>query len=334
MTTDVGWLALTYGGMLVAAGTACLGPFSSRDGQQAGRAAWCAAWLAATIWYLPRLGVIPAFRPLTVFLALPALPHQAAASPPSALLAAAFAPAAWTVAAGLLARLARRPAAAAVIWLATIAGAGMVAWGIRGSFVGGSVASAVALGGLVDRAIARRCWLASRLVAYWASFVGTFAVLIPVAVSARDGAPRAVPLAIGAPLAGLLVLIAAPLALAATRAFVRAGGTPEPLDPPARLCRTGVYARLRHPLQLAEIFFVGSGSLLVGTRSALLFLALFAAALVGPLRIFEERRLASRFGARFEEYRRWCPAFVPRRRAAQPRRAWRSRPRPPEPVAG
>jgi protein-S-isoprenylcysteine O-methyltransferase Ste14 len=301
MTTDLGWLALTYGGMLVAAGAACLGPFSIRDGQQTGRAAWCAAWLAATIWYLSDLGVIGVigrFRP----------------SAPSALLAGAFAPGAWTVAAALLARLPRRPAAAAAIWMAAIAGSAMVAWRIRGSFVGGSVAAAVALGGLVDHAMARRRWLALRLAAYWGSFVGTFAVLIPVAVSARDGVPRAVPFELAAPLAGLLVAVATFLAIAATGAFAGAGGTPEPLDPPARLCRTGIYARLRHPLQVAEIFFVGSGTLLVGTRSALVFLALFTAALVGPLRVLEERRLASRFGAGFDEYRRWCPAFLPRRR--------------------
>ena len=97
----------------------------------------------------------------------------------------------------------------------------------------------------------------------------------------------------------------------ATRAFATAGGTPEPFDPPARLCRTGVYAHLRHPIQLAEILFVASGAAVLGTRAALWYLVLFTCALVGPLRVLEERDLVARFGTAAADYRRACPRFFP-----------------------
>ncbi len=290
MTTDFPWLALTYSGMLAAAATAVLGCFSVRDGQRAGRAAWCAAWLAATGDCLLRRGQ----------------------EWPIVDLAGAFAPAAWTVAAALLARLPRRSAGSAAVWLSVIVVVAAIAWYSRGPASGGCVAGAIAFGGLVDRAMTRGSWLAFRLAAYWSSFVGTFAILIPIALSARDSVPRLVPSTHGLPLAAVLVAAAAPLALAATRAFATAGGTPEPLDAPVRLCRTGIYSYIRHPIQLAEILFVAAGAAAIGTRSALLFLVAFVIALAGPLRVIEERLLAARFGPSFDEYRRTCPGFLPR----------------------
>ena len=283
MNTDLAWLALTYGGMLLAGLVVWLARFEARDGHRAGRAAWCAAWLAATAGYLVHRG------------------HRS----PSVELAEAVAPAAWTVVAALVSRLSRRPAPSVAPWLATVATVAAFAWWLRGPVVGATVAAAIALGGLVDRAMERRRWLAFRLIAYWTSFVGTFAVLIPVAVSARAGTPQFLPLGIGLPLAGVFVMIGTLMAWAGTRAFAGAGGTPEPLDAPTRLCQTGIYGRLRHPIQVAEILFVAAGAAAVGTRSALVFCVAFTAALVGPLRVFEERRLA--------EYRRRCPAFLPRR---------------------
>ncbi len=288
--TDPAWLALCYGGVLAAGAGALSKHLGIADARRAGRAAWCAACLAAT---------------LVCLLSLPS-------AGPVVDLPSAFAAAAWTAAATTWGGLARRPATTAAAWLAAVASVAVVGGVHRGLPIGSALAAAVALGGLVQRAMRRGDWLRFRLAAYWASFVGTFAVLIPLALSARDATPRQIPIAVAAPIAALALLAAVPLAVAATHAFAAAGGTPEPFDPPARLCRMGVYAYLRHPIQLAEILFVASGAAVLGTRAALWFLVVFACALTGPIRILEERALLARFGAGAADYRRSCPGFFPR----------------------
>jgi protein-S-isoprenylcysteine O-methyltransferase Ste14 len=322
---DPVWLALCYGGVFAAGAAALSRRLGAPDARRAGRAAWCAAWLAATlVWLLPT-------RP----------------DGPAVDFSAAFTAAAWTAAAAAWVALARRQAASAqnlkrqdartpeekkdpgsgselqllpwrpgvlafqIPWLIAVACVGAVGAYRRGFPIGLALAAAVALGGLVERAMQRAAWLRFRVVAYWTSFVGTFAALVPLALSARDATPRLLPLWAGAAIAILLVLAAVPLAVSATRAFAAAGGTPEPLDPPVRLCRTSVYAHLRHPIQLAEILFVAAGAAAIGTRAALAFLVLFAAALAGPIRVLEERALLARFGASAADYCHRCPRFVP-----------------------
>jgi protein-S-isoprenylcysteine O-methyltransferase Ste14 len=286
---DLPWLVLCYGGAFAAATAALSKRLDGRDARRAGRAAWCAAWLGVTLVVL-----VEPWR-----------------SWPPVNLSCAFVAAAWTAAAAAWANLARRPVATAAIWSLAVTGVGVVVGRVSSVPVGLALAVAVAFGGLVERAMRRAAWLPFRLAAYWASFVGTFAVLVPIALSARDQAPRWCSVSHAAPIAGVLLLVAIPLAVAGTRALVAAGGTPEPLDPPTSLSRTGIYAHLRHPIQLAEILIVGSGAMLVGTRASLTFFALFSCALAGPIRLLEERALVARFGPSAVEYRRACPAFVP-----------------------
>jgi protein-S-isoprenylcysteine O-methyltransferase Ste14 len=216
------------------------------------------------------------------------------------------------VVAALLAGAPGRPRwSRAATWIGTIALVAGLAWWRRGLDHGMAAAAAMAFGAFVHRAIERRIWVAFKLASYWASFVGTSAILIPLALAARDHGERVIPTPLGLGLALAMAVAATPLAVTATRAFVVAGGTPEPLDAPRRLCTTGIYRRLRHPIQLAEILFVAAGATAVGTRSPLLFLAAFTIALVGPVRFVEERRLAARFGPSFEGYRRRVAGYLP-----------------------
>ena len=287
---DFPWLVLCYGGAFAAATAALSKRLDGRDARRAGRAAWCAAWLSVTL-----VGLTEPWR-----------------SWPPVNLSCAFVAAAWTAAAAAWANLARRPTTAAAIWSLAVAGVGVAVGCVSRWPEGLALAIAVAFGGLVERAMRRAVWLPFRLAMYWASFVGTFAVLIPIALSARDQAPRWCSAPHAAPIAVILLLAAIPLAVAGTRALVAAGGTPEPFDPPAFLSRAGIYAHLRHPIQLAVILIVGSGAVLVGTRASLAFFVLFSCALAGPIRLLEERALVARFGPSAAEYRRACPAFVPR----------------------
>ncbi|HLK89711.1 MAG TPA: hypothetical protein VKZ18_07450 [Polyangia bacterium] len=295
---DLGWLVVSYAGVLLAALGAMSRRLDGRDARRAGRAAWCAAWLGATV----------------------ASVLEPSSGWPAVDLSCAFVAAAWTAAAAVWAGLARRPAAAAASWLVAAASVAGGAGSLRGWPFGLALAAAVGFGGLVERAMRRRVWLPFRLVAYWASFVGTLAVLVPIALSARAGAPRVCPAPLAVPLAAVLLAAAIPLAVAGTRALAAAGGTPEPLDPPARLSRRGIYAHLRHPLELAEILFVAAGAAAIGTRASLIFSLLFSCALAGPIRLLEERALVARFGATAADYLRETPAFVPRAVARLSRR--------------
>jgi protein-S-isoprenylcysteine O-methyltransferase Ste14 len=291
-SSDAGWLVLSYAGVLLAAIGAMSKHLDGRDARRAGRAAWCAAWLGVTL--------VSLLQPLSGW--------------PVVDLSCAFVAAAWTAAAAVWAGLARRPATAAATWLLAVGGvAGGVGF-LRGWPLGLALAGAVVFGGLVERAMRRQAWLPFRLAAYWASFVGTFAVLVPIALSARAEAPRVCPAPVAAPIAVVLLMAAIPLAVAGTRALAAVGGTPEPFDPPARLSRAGIYARLRHPIQLAEILFVAAGAAAIGTRASLIFSLLFSCALAGPIRLLEERALVARFGAGAADYVRETPAFVPRLR--------------------
>lgn len=93
----------------------------------------------------------------------------------------------------------------------------------------------------------------------------------------------------------LALVVAGALVVAWSMRFLLAGGgTPDPFDPPLCVCRSGPYARLRHPMQLGQIGVVLGAALLVGTRGALLAAVAFALFLVGPVRVLEEDVLRGR----------------------------------------
>ena len=154
---------------------------------------------------------------------------------------------------------------------------------------------------------------ALRTAVHWTSFLGAFAVVLPAVLAEHFGpAPAATGWTEKRWLA--LVLIAGGTALAAwaTAAFHQAGGTPEPLDPPARLCTHGPYRYVRHPLQLAEMALVWAGVLLQWSPVGALYAAAFCAFLKGPVRWHEERVLERRFGAATRAFRDSVPAYLPR----------------------
>jgi protein-S-isoprenylcysteine O-methyltransferase Ste14 len=166
---------------------------------------------------------------------------------------------------------------------------------------------------------------ALRSVVHWTSFLGAFALVVPAALAGRFGpAPSADGWTGRGWVALLLVTGGMALAAWATTAFHRAGGTPEPLDPPARLCTHGPYRWVRHPLQLAEMALVWAGVLLQWSTMGALYAVGFCAFLKGPLRWHEERVLERRFGPAARDFRDAVPAYVPR---VWPRRLTASLPR-------
>ena len=73
---------------------------------------------------------------------------------------------------------------------------------------------------------------------------------------------------------------------------------------------TGLYARLRHPMQLAHILLVWAVAVAIGSLATLAYAAIFTAVLTGPVRLSEERMLARRYGEAFHQYRARVRAYL------------------------
>lgn len=102
--------------------------------------------------------------------------------------------------------------------------------------------------------------------------------------------------------------------------FVGEGaGTPSPAAPTARLVVGGAYRFVRHPMYVATATVIVGEALAFGEPVLLVAAAAYVAAMGALTRLVEDPRLAARFGAPYEEYRRAVPGWRPRLRAWEPR---------------
>ncbi|HMJ37614.1 MAG TPA: isoprenylcysteine carboxylmethyltransferase family protein [Baekduia sp.] len=134
-------------------------------------------------------------------------------------------------------------------------------------------------------------------------------LLVRIAGSEVDGWP-AVLRVVGA----LLIVVGLAVLLDVFFRFVRDGaGTPSPAAPAQRLLARGAFAHLRHPM------YVATATVIVGEALALAQPVLLAGALAYLTAMatlshaVEEPRLARRFGAEYDAYRRAVPGWWPRR---------------------
>jgi protein-S-isoprenylcysteine O-methyltransferase Ste14 len=111
-----------------------------------------------------------------------------------------------------------------------------------------------------------------------------------------------------------LIAAGVPVLLYAYVRFVSEGlGTPAPVAPPERLVVGGIYRYVRNPIYLALCATLVGEALVLGRPVILLEAALFGAAVVAFVRLYEEPTLRRRFGAEYDEYRRAVPGWWPRR---------------------
>jgi len=97
--------------------------------------------------------------------------------------------------------------------------------------------------------------------------------------------------------------------------FLRARGTPVPLNPPPELVSGGPYAYVRNPM-LTGVFALlfGSGIFLGSVSLLAVFTPLFILLNVWELKNIEEPELVKRLGEDYVEYRERTPMFLPRLR--------------------
>lgn len=95
--------------------------------------------------------------------------------------------------------------------------------------------------------------------------------------------------------------------------FLKARGTPVPLNPPEELLQTGLYGRTRNPM-LAGVFLglFGAGILLHSISIILIWVPGYILVHILELKFVEEPELEERFGPAYAEYRSRVPMFFPR----------------------
>lgn len=95
--------------------------------------------------------------------------------------------------------------------------------------------------------------------------------------------------------------------------FIRAKGTPVPLNPPPRLIQEGPYRYVRNPM-LAGVFIMllGLGVLLRSWSLTAVFTPLFVLFSVLEFKLIEEPELERRLGDAYRDYRARTPMLIPR----------------------
>jgi protein-S-isoprenylcysteine O-methyltransferase Ste14 len=95
--------------------------------------------------------------------------------------------------------------------------------------------------------------------------------------------------------------------------FLKAKGTPVPLNPPRELVTEGPYAWSRNPMLTGVFAFLfGIGFLLHSVTMVFVWTPVFIIFNILELKLVEEPELERRFGENYLEYKQSVPMFVPR----------------------
>ena len=112
-----------------------------------------------------------------------------------------------------------------------------------------------------------------------------------------------------------VIVIGATLALWTFFAFIKARGSPVPLNPPRKLVTTGLYSKVRNPMVLGWLILLfGIGILLNSIFLIFVFTPLFAALNILYLKTIEEKEMEKKFGEEYLKYKQSVPMFIPRLR--------------------
>jgi protein-S-isoprenylcysteine O-methyltransferase Ste14 len=116
-------------------------------------------------------------------------------------------------------------------------------------------------------------------------------------------------------LGAVLILGGSSFVVSAFVRFVREGrGTPAPVAPPTELVVGGAYRHVRNPMYVAVTAVILGQALLLAQPVLLLTAAIFLAATVAFVKLYEEPHLSRRFGDDYARYRAAVPGWWPRLR--------------------
>lgn len=95
--------------------------------------------------------------------------------------------------------------------------------------------------------------------------------------------------------------------------FAKTGGTPVPVNPPAKLVDTGPYAYVRNPMLAGVFLILFAIAFLLGSLSLLLiFTPAFMGCSILEFKLIEEPELEKRLGAKYLEYKKRTPILFPK----------------------
>ena len=104
------------------------------------------------------------------------------------------------------------------------------------------------------------------------------------------------------PIGLLLIVCGGLLAYGGFRSFGRAGTDVNPYKPSTMLATTGVYAYLRNPMYVGLMFIVGGIGIALASDWILVMLVVAGLTIHFGVVLREERYLAAKFGAAYEQY--------------------------------
>ena len=81
--------------------------------------------------------------------------------------------------------------------------------------------------------------------------------------------------------------------------------------PTKKLLVVGPFKYCRNPMTLGTILAYGGIAILIGSFTALLAVGIFAARLIGYLKMIEEKELQMRVGSEYIEYKEKTPFIIP-----------------------
>ncbi|MHB8086526.1 MAG: methyltransferase family protein [Dehalococcoidia bacterium] len=94
--------------------------------------------------------------------------------------------------------------------------------------------------------------------------------------------------------------------------FIRARGTPVPLNPPQELITSGLYAYCRNPMLLGIfLIFFGSGVWMGSLSLTAFYTPLLIVIFYFQITKIEEREMELKFGQPYLEYKKKVPLFFP-----------------------
>ena len=136
---------------------------------------------------------------------------------------------------------------------------------------------------------------------------GSVGVYLPLWIAGRSPYVRGVSGAIGL----LLIIVGAAIYLWCLWDFATFGrATPAPIDAPKRLVVRGLYRYTRNPMYVGVLIVIAGWSGLFRSATIALYGFVVAVAFHLFVTLYEERTLARRFGADYEEYLGRVPRWL------------------------